>query len=248
MVEGVGLLPISMMVAYPPALRHSPGSNTLQSSTRCMSVLHCWGFIWVQEGRDTRSRKGVKQVGLSLAHQPSQQTRRQCQGRRLPVAARSPTALRCRAFTLRRRWPLPPRGPPCSSGSPRSAPCGSGPCLLDVGWGRRLGLTQGGSKVGSTSWWSVTVASQQKHVHPVVRQQQRQQRRNGGSGGSSVRSRAARQAGQQGRSGQGGAGDVPMNTTRLYRFSPSCQGLPSPSLLLPNCSIMCTPWNTNLQG
>lgn len=38
-----------------------------------------------------------------------------------------------------------------------------------------------------------------------------------------------------------------MNTTRLYRFSPACHGLPSPSLLLPNWSIMCTPWNTNLQ-
>lgn len=40
---------------------------------------------------------------------------------------------------------------------------------------------------------------------------------------------------------------VPMKTTRLYRFSPGCHGLPSPSLLLPNWSIMCTPWNTNLQ-
>lgn len=40
---------------------------------------------------------------------------------------------------------------------------------------------------------------------------------------------------------------VPMKTTRLYRFSPGCHGLPSPSLLLPNWSIMCTPWNTYLQ-
>lgn len=40
----------------------------------------------------------------------------------------------------------------------------------------------------------------------------------------------------------------PMNTTRLTRFSSGCHGLPRPSALLPNWSIMCTPWNTNLQG
>jgi hypothetical protein len=33
----------------------------------------------------------------------------------------------------------------------------------------------------------------------------------------------------------------------LTRFWPGCQGLPSPSPLLPNWSIMCTPWNTNLR-
>ena len=38
-----------------------------------------------------------------------------------------------------------------------------------------------------------------------------------------------------------------MKTTRLIRFWPGCQGLPSPSPLLPNWSIMCTPWNTNLR-
>lgn len=39
-----------------------------------------------------------------------------------------------------------------------------------------------------------------------------------------------------------------MKTTRLKRGCPGCHGLPSPSALLPNWSIMCTPWNTYLSG